>query len=185
MIDSILPLRAIVFQMLFLLVTIALEGLVFFKNLNLDYKTSMRYAAVLNLFSTFLGWVIFFEINLFLPEDVQRQFISYIFFDRFFPNPWFAAVTPIIVITSLAIFIGTFLVELNGLELLEYLLEKTKDSQAPTEHIARFQGRRDQIIRFQANTKAYTILVANAASFSAILLLLIIRWIEQNQRISG
>ncbi|MBL1174106.1 filament integrity protein FraC [Pantanalinema sp. GBBB05] len=185
MIDSILPLRAIVFQMLFLLVTIALEGLVFFKNLNLDYKTSMRYAAVLNLFSTFLGWVIFFEINLFLPEDIQRQFISYIFFDRFFPNPWFAAVTPIIVITSLAIFIGTFLLELNGLELLEYLLDKSKNPPAPTEHIARFQGRRDQIIRFQANTKAYTVLVANAASFSAILLLLIIRWIEQNQRVSG
>jgi hypothetical protein len=185
MFDSILPLRAIVFQMLFLLVAIALEGLVFFKNLNLDYKTSMRYAAVLNLFSTFLGWVIFFEVNLFLPEDVQRQFISYIFFDRFFPNPWLAAVTPVIVITSLAIFIGTFLVELNGLELLEYLLERNKDSQSPTEHMTRLQGRRDQIIRFQANTKAYTILIANAASFSAILLLLIIRWIEQNQHVSG
>ncbi|MGI0488312.1 filament integrity protein FraC [Pantanalinema rosaneae CENA516] len=185
MFDSILPLRAIIFQMLFLLVTIALEGLVFFKNLNLDYKTSMRYAAVLNLFSTFLGWLFFFQINQFLPEDVQRQFISYIFFDRFFPNPWFAAVTPIIILTSLGIFIGTFLVELNGLELLEYLLDKTKSSQPPTEHIARFQGRRDQIIRFQANTKAHTLLIANAASFSAILLLLLIRWVEQSQRISG
>ena len=50
MFEPVLPLRAIAFQILCLLIAIAIEAYVLRQTLRLGYKTSVRYAASMNLF---------------------------------------------------------------------------------------------------------------------------------------
>lgn len=179
---EILPLRAIAFQSLFLLLAISLEALVLYKLLpDLDYKTSARYSMSMNLFSTVVGWLVFFSVQVFLPADLQIQLISYFFFEKFFPNPWANRVTPILVVTMLGIFMGVFFLEYQGLVLLERMLEKRKpeEAQEARKRIRGGYSRLESGIPFKQNNQAYAVLVANACSFSVILFLLFIRWLER------
>jgi len=179
---DVLPLRAVVFQFLFLLMAIAIEAVVFYRILNLDYKTSMQYSATVNLLSTVLGWLIFFNVQALLPEALRSQLISYIFFERFFAM-WTVSVAPILVVLSLAMFLGTFLVKLKGLEFLEKILEKTEKEKEgevkPDIKPGRFRSRKNQAVGFKVNSRPYAVLLANACSFSAILFLLVVRLVEQ------
>jgi hypothetical protein len=193
---EVLPLRAIAFQSIFLMLAIALEAIVFFWQLELDYRTSIRYTATLNLLSTIVGWVIFFVVQSFLPEGLRIQLISYFFFERFFPNPWMAGLTPILAVSGLSIFFGVFLVEFGGLELLDRILEKKKTAKGdekdskkdseqdsgkdskPKENLTRFRSRAEGYV-FKSDNRAYVVLVANALSFTIILLFLFIRWLAQ------
>jgi len=181
---GILPARAIAFQILFLLVAIALEAIVLYRRLPYDYKSSVRYAATINLFSTVIGWVIFFNVQTILPEELKIQLISLFFFERLFGNSWESGVPPIMVMTALFTFLGVIAAEYQALTLLETLLE-TRKPQENTELILkpreRFKFRRleEGGILFKKNDRAYTILVANSLSFSAILIILLFRWLDQ------
>ncbi|PSB30852.1 filament integrity protein FraC [Stenomitos frigidus] len=181
MVFEILPLRAVVFQALFLLIAIALEALVLYRTLSLDYKTSMQYAISVNLLSTFVGWLCFFISQPLLPVTWRMQLISFIFFEHFNTDPLLLNVAPVLVVFTLGMFLGTFLIKLKGLDLLELLLEK---NQKPTNAIetkpVRFRGRQGPLIGFRSNSRVYAVLVANAVSFSVILLLLFLRLIEQS-----
>jgi hypothetical protein len=179
---DVLPLRAIVFQILLLLMAIILEAIVFRRLLDLDYKTSTQYSITANLLSTVIGWVIFFNVQSLLPMHLQSQLISYVFFERFLSNTWETTILPALIITSLAIFLGTFLIKLEGLNLLEFLLKfkpgEKKDSATDTakEGAGRLRFVKHSI-GFRVNSKTYAVLVANACSFSAILFLLLVRLI--------
>ncbi|NJP10173.1 MAG: hypothetical protein HC866_12410 [Leptolyngbyaceae cyanobacterium RU_5_1] len=177
---GVLPLRAIAFQGLFLLLAIALEAIIFSRQLGLDYKTSVRYSASVNLFSTLIGWLVFFNAQVLMPEELRIQLISYFFFERFFPNPWSSSVAPILAVSGLAIFMGVFFAELKGLDFLEILLEKRKadDTTVAAPRVQRFR-RLSRGISFKTSSRAFAVLAANALSFSAILFLLFIRWLEQ------
>jgi hypothetical protein len=196
---GVLPLRAIAFQTIFLMLAIALEAIVFFWQLNLDYRTSIRYTATLNLLSTVVGWLFFFITQALLPEGLRIQLISYFFFERFFPNPWAPGIMPILVVSGLGIFFGVFLLEFLGLDLLERILEKKKPADAakkeeakpekdsgkdsdsdskPKEKPQRFRRRAEGYV-FKSDNRAYVVLVANSLSFSVILLFLFIRWLAQ------
>lgn len=178
---EVLPLRAIVFQCLFLLIAIALEAFVFYRTLSLDYKTSMQYAISVNLLSTFIGWLCFFVGQPLLPITWRVQLISFIFFEHFYADPMLLNVAPVLVFLTLAMFLGTFLIKLKGLDFLDFLLEKNpKPEAAIEERSTRFRGRQGQLVGFRANSKIYAVLVANASSFSAILLLLFFRLVEQS-----
>ncbi len=181
---TVLPLRAIVFQCLFLLLTIAMEGVVFQRVLKTGYKDSMRYAATINLFSTFVGWVVFFVAQPLLPQALRLQLISYVFFERFLANTWMVRVSPVLVGLSLVIFFGTFLIELQALEILEFLLGRSavKDT-VDVGKIARFQGRKKQAVGLESNSKARAVLLGNACSFAVILVLLLMRLIDQDRGI--
>jgi len=181
---GVLPLRAIAFQILFLLVAIALEAIVLYRRLPYDYKTSVRYAATLNLFSTFIGWLIFFNVQQVLPEDLRVQLISFFFFERFFANAWMSGMAPMIVTTALVTFLGVIITEYQGLKLLETVLETRKPQEETELSILRSRERRklqrvEGGILFKKNDRAYTLLVANSLSFSAILLILLFRWLDQ------
>jgi hypothetical protein len=181
---GVLPARAIAFQILFLLVAIALEALVLYRRLPYTYKSSVRYAATLNLLSTFVGWVVFFNVQQLLPEDLRIQLISFFFFERFFPNDWSASISPMVITTAFGIFLGVIFVEYQGLMVLEAMLE-TRKPQSEMESILRprdrFKFRRleEGGILFKQNDRAYTLLVANSLSFSAILMILLLRWLDQ------
>lgn len=180
MYSDILPLRAVLFQFIFLLIAISLETLVLYRNLELDYKSSVQYATTINLFSTVIGWIIFFIAQPFLPQGLKAQLISFIFFERFFSNSWFATVSPLLIMLSLGVFLGTFLVKWQGLKLLEFLLEKKRDRQVqPVAKTPRFRARSNLVSGLRSNSEAYAVFVGNAFSFSAILFLLFVRLIEQ------
>jgi hypothetical protein len=179
---GILPLRAIAFQSLFLLLAISIEALVLFRFLlDLDYKTSVRYATTLNLFSTVVGWLIFFSIQSFLPEYLRVQLISYFFFEHFFPNPWQAGITPILTVIALGVFMGVFFLEYQGLILIEKMLGKYKpvETKDVKKRSRGSYSPLDAGLIFKQDNQAYAVLVANACSFSTILFLLFFRWLEQ------
>jgi hypothetical protein len=178
----ILPLRAIAFQSLFLLLAISIEALVLFRFLfALDYKASVRYATTLNLLSTVVGWLLFLSIQTFLPEYLRVQLISYFFFEHFFPNPWQAGITPAFVVTALGVFIGVFLLEHQALILIEKMLEKyqPEDTKETKKRIRGSYSPLEAGLIFKRDNQVYAVLVANACSFSAILFLMFIRWLEQ------
>ncbi|MBW4582724.1 MAG: hypothetical protein KME42_24400 [Tildeniella nuda ZEHNDER 1965/U140] len=175
---EILPLRAVVFQILFLLIAIALEALVFYRTLSLDYKTSMQYAVSVNLLSTFVGWLCFFIGQPFLPLAWRVQLISFIFFEQFYADPMLLNVAPVLIILTLGMFLGTFLIKLKGLDFLELLLEKNeKPSSAIEAKPLRFRRQQKPLVGFRSNSRIYAVLVANAVSFSVILVLLFLRLI--------
>jgi hypothetical protein len=185
---EILPLRAIIFQFFFLLIAVILEALVFQRTLELEYRTSVQYSITVNLLSTVLGWVMFFNLQPILPRELETQLISYVFFERFLFNAWVSGITPVLIITSLAMFMGTFFVKLQGLNLLEFLLKYNphKKEDKPAEVIKEKKTERSRFAKynagFQVNSRAYSVLVANACSFSAILFLLFVRLLLHPQQ---
>jgi hypothetical protein len=180
---GVLPLRAIAFQGLFLLVAIALEAIIYFRHLDFDYKTSVRYAASINLFSSFIGWVVFFNLQALLPPTLEIQLISFFFFEQVFPNDWASSVAPLLALSGLVIFISVFFLELKSLEILDILLGKVKpeDNLLSTDSFRTSRQFRVQGMMFKSNSRAYAVLVANAYSFSGMLFLLFIRWFEQSR----
>jgi len=178
--STILPLRAIVFQFLFLVVAIGLETMVLQRIRRLDYKTSTQYALTVNLLSTVVGWLIFFNLQPLVPEDIRTQMISFVLFDQLAIDFSQGRTTSIIVLVSLIIFIGTFLLKLQALNLLELLLEKSVAEQKVDAAIGRFL-RQKRTIEFQPDSKAYAIFVSNAYSFSVILFLLFVRLLTQSR----
>jgi hypothetical protein len=168
---DVLPLRAIAFQLLFLFMAIAIEAAVLNERLNLGRKLSMQYAATVNLLSTVMGWVLLFVVEPWLPSTARQTLVEYVFFGV-------RSVPPIVYLIGFTAFILTFALKLQGIELLELLLEKTtlpvaQESNAPR----KFQGRKKQL-ELSANSqpnRPMAVLWANAFSFVAITVILIIR----------
>jgi hypothetical protein len=180
MTSSILPLRAIIFQFLLLLVAIAIEAIVYRQRMNLGYQASIQYAASVNLLSVVVGWVIFFIIVPLLPEPLNTQLISYIFFDQFYADPWASSIPSIVITIGFIIFFGTFLLKFEGIDLLERALGKKDDEKpAPSTQEKPYGKPRDRNPFRRAGARATAVLLANACSFSAILLVLLIRLVGQ------
>jgi hypothetical protein len=180
---SILPLRAIAFQILFLLVAIAIEARIFRQRMNLDHKTCVRYAATVNLLSVVVGWIVFFTVEPFLPANLDAQLISYLFFDQLFQDSLSSSIPSIIIVVGFFIFFGTWLLKVEGLNLLEMILGTKKAEEKPEQLNFKFRNARNrsqkQFLFRGTGTRAATVLLANACSFSAILLLVAIRLIER------
>ncbi len=180
MVLEVLPLRAVIYQFLFLLIAIAVEGMIFHNVLKMEQKLSMQYSATVNLLSTVIGWVIFFMVQPILPSNLRLQIISYIFYERFFPNTWFISIAPLLVLTALGIYIGTFLVELQGMDWLDILLHGKAEPTDKTEpqRTKGFRGRKGQKPGIQLNNRMYATLLANACSYSVIVFVLLTRLID-------
>jgi len=87
---AVLPLRAVMFQILFLLISIALESWFLRHILNLSPKRALEYSASLNIFSMIAVWLLFFTVKSILPDFLGQQLINYIFFNTFVPTkPFF------------------------------------------------------------------------------------------------
>lgn len=126
----VLPLRAVVFQSLLLLISIAIESLVLQRLLNISRKTATEYSATLNLLSTFVGWLCFFVMEAITRRFLETQLIRYIFFAPFVsPNIlsylqnslYFFAIRSFIILLDLT-------VELIGLDfLLNFFAEPNEE----------------------------------------------------------
>ncbi|MEJ1930722.1 filament integrity protein FraC, partial [Nostoc sp. NIES-2111] len=72
------PIGTILFNLLFFLIAIPIEGYVYHKRLNFDKKTSIFYAIAVNSFSGVIGWITFFFIEPLLAVPLKAELSSYI-----------------------------------------------------------------------------------------------------------
>lgn len=184
MIETVLPLEMILFQVLFLLVAIALESRILYRKLRISRKTSLEYAMSINFLATGIGWLGFFALQNVLTQPLKSQVISYIFFDRLI-GPQGSQWNSLIILVGIAIFFFTFMIKLLGLQLLHSILQTTPEP-LKSESIP-IKGRRRLLTRLEPETTAHhfnpalVILMANAYSYSAILFLLFLRFIQFNR----
>ncbi|MCP2731014.1 filament integrity protein FraC [Limnofasciculus baicalensis] len=179
----VLPIEMILFQFIFLLVAIALEARVLYRKLRISRQTSVEYAMSMNLLAAGVGWSSFFAFQDFLPQALKTQLLSYIFFDRpigSLPTEWHTTIVSV----GVVIFFGTFLIKLIGLQLIEFALENTlfQATLSPKESRKRpgLINRHDPVVVRQQPNPALAVLLANAYSYSAILLLLLLRFLQFN-----
>ena len=168
---DVLPLRAIAFQLLFLFMAIAIEAAVLNERLNLGRKLSMQYSATVNLLSTVVGWMVFFGVEPWLPSTARQILVEYVFFGV-------RSVPPTVYLIGFAAFVLTFALKLQGIEFLELILEKnTVPAVEESDSPRKFQGRKKQLELTAENqpNRPMAVLWANAFSFVAITVILIIR----------
>jgi hypothetical protein len=187
---GLMPLRAIAFQSMLLLVAIALEAIVLRQHLRLGYQTSVQYAATINLLTTSLGWIAFLSLEALLPWALRQQIISYVLFNRFDPtNPWMDALPVVIVVAAIIAFFTTYWFKLQGLSLLVRLLgretvpkmtvrvEESPRYNSTRRPVAWSSSARKQQPETSSRGASYTLAVlqANALSFTVIVILLLLR----------
>ena len=169
MFTDVLPLRAILYQLLFIVLAIAVEAFTLQRYLGIGRTTSIQYAATANLLSTVIGWFLFFITEPLLPPDWQQQLLEFIFFNA-------ATNQPLLIGLALPVFLGTFIVKLQSLDWLDLILGNKKPAEAEARDVAKFRGRAAQRQPFaNVPSRALAVLWANAASFSAIALIILIR----------
>jgi len=167
--SDVLPLRAILYQLIFIVLAIAVEAIVLQRYLGIGRKSSIQYAATANLLSTVVGWLVFFVSEPWLPQDWQQQVINYIFFD-YTNNP------PLLVGVAFLTFLGTFFIKLQSLNWLDFILEGKQPIEIEVRDRTKFQGRAAQRQAFSnVPNRALAVLWANAVSFSVIAILIAIR----------
>lgn len=172
---SVWPLQAILFQFLFLLITIAIEAFIMHRRLRLSRKTSVEYALSLNLLSIVLTWTIFFYVEQLVPPKLRAEIISYIFFNKFFVDTRAGVVPTDFLLTLFITFVGTFIIELKALDGLEFLLEVPQRDEGMAQKTLRrpVLGVPDinKIFSKETPSKATVILLANICSFGIICLI--------------
>lgn len=196
MLPVVLPLRMIAFQCLFLLLAIAVEAWVFYRNLEITPRKSVEYAASINFLSTVVGWLVFLSLQTLLPAPLQLALMNYILFDQ-----WSGDTLTLLVVTAMVTFFVSLLIKLFGLIALqrflgdqlepkkdtpvkaekESMLKTDKSDEKSSENLktkSAFASRSWRETR-QPNRQGNAVLLANALSYSTILLVLILRLLAQ------
>lgn len=160
----ILPLRAVLFQLFFLWVAIAIESFVLHKQLRLSKRTSLEYAAILNLGTTIVGWLLLFYIESVLPNNLRIILINFIFFNQVSGSTylWLG-------ITGLILFFINWVIKNSGFDLLFSLAKVRSSSSTPNLQRSNFEKPVQQ--HFVSSNTASVLLQAQAISHSAILLI--------------
>jgi hypothetical protein len=174
----VLPLRGIIFQCLLLLVAIALEAMVLRRRLRLGFQPSIRYATTINLLAVVLGWIVFLGLEPWLAIPVRTQLISYILFGHFYTNSLATAngLGVAIVVIGLIVFFLTFWTKATALEWLTWALDNSIVQRPSKQNANRFRYRRSPTDEATSSPHMLAVLQANALSFSAVLLLLLVRY---------
>ena len=177
--EPVFPLKAVIFQILFLLVAVALEAMVLRQRLRLGYKQSVRYAAAVNLLAVVVGWFAFLAVVPLFEPRLQAQVISYVLFDNLINNTLKPQMGWIILVVGLVAFFVTLILKLKGLELIMRAMGTWNLPSKPKELTRKERYSRSRtgttLYKEAASQFAIAVLQANALSFSAILLLLIMR----------
>jgi hypothetical protein len=170
--SAVVPLRMIIFQCLFLLMAVALEGYVLQRRLAITPRKSIEYAASVNLLSTLVGWLAFFSAEANLPLNIRLQFMNFVFF-----NQLSGGMASWLIPSGFVTFFVSFFLKLQGLVLLQRLLEVP---QQDSERLPRFPGLdRRQPTRVGVSKEAVAVLFANSLSYSSIALILFTRFLIQ------
>ncbi|AVH73248.1 filament integrity protein FraC [Nostoc sp. 'Lobaria pulmonaria (5183) cyanobiont'] len=172
MLPRIFPIGGFLFDFLFVLIAIPIEAYVLHSRLKFDKKTSTFYAISINLFSSVIGWLIFFVSEPLLPIQVKSELINYMLFNNFKSSN----TQTLIILTACIIFFTTFLMKFFILRVLLFSLNEsfTKKEEEP-QTSQRLQRRRFTTLNFQNTNLVTTILIANSLSYSAITIILLFR----------
>ncbi|MEH2163332.1 MAG: filament integrity protein FraC [Nostoc sp.] len=170
MLPRIFPFGGILFDFLFVLIAIPIEAYILNNRLKFDKKTSIFYAISINLFSSVIGWFIFFVAEPMLPIQVRAELINYMFFHNFkSPNT-----QGLLILTAFIIFFATFLMKFFILRILLFSLNETflkKEEELPTSKRRRWKSFSN--LKLQSNNLIITILMANSLSYTAITIILL------------
>ena len=179
--EPILPLRTILFQILFLLVAMVIEAGILRQRLRLGFQTSVQYALVINLATIVAGWIGFLVVEPLASAPIREQIISYILFDNLLLNGWTTETGFVLFFCAIVVFFAAFFIKAKGLELLlkadgtwKFLAQ---DSERPDSRDSRYARARGGASLTQASMPSFTdtVIQANAASFSVLLVLLVLR----------
>ncbi len=169
---SIFPIGAILFHFLFLLIAIPIEAYVFNTRLKFDKKSSIFYALSVNLFSSVIGWIVFFMLEPMLPVALKSELINYVFFNNF-KSP---TTQTLLILTAFIIFFATFIMKFLLLRISLILLSDNILKKAESEPLSvQRKSRRVGKFKFQNTNLVTTALIANSLSYSAITIILLIR----------
>lgn len=181
--EPILPLKMIVFQALFLMVAVTIEAGILRQRLRLGFKTSVQYTTAVNLAAVVAGWITFLVIEPLSPPDIKSQIINYILFDRLFVNGWTAEIGMYLLGAGFIAFFATFYIKLEGIKLFlrsddAWVIPKDPEKLSRKQ---RYNHARQGKSETQAAASNFTdsVILANAASFTAVLTLLLLRAIAQ------
>ncbi|MEB3356408.1 MAG: hypothetical protein VKK04_06755 [Synechococcales bacterium] len=177
----VLPFRLIVNQALLLLLAIAIEAMVLRQQLKYPPRKSIEYSASINLWSTLIGWLIFFVVAGGIPllPAIKLELINFIFFDRWSPDLFSWLVT-----AGFFTFFITVFVELIGFLQLQRLRQEREEIESKYTQQRRLPkyikaSRLGPGINAPSTDRTneaeplYAILVANAASYTAIVAVLV------------
>ena len=184
--EPILPLRAIAFQVMFLMVAVSIEAGILRQKLRLGFKTSVQLLTVVNLAAVVAGWIVFLIVEPLTPPEIKAQIISYVLFDRLLINGWTAQTGGILFAIGLVAFFATFFIKAKGLELLLRANDAWRVPNKPERlsreqrYIHARQGRSDTQQAISNFIDA--VIQANAASFTAIVALLLLRAFAEGWR---
>lgn len=172
MLPRIFPIGGILFDFLFVLIAIPIEAYILHYRLKFDKKTSIFYAISLNLFSSVIGWIIFFVAEPMLPIEVRSELINYMFFNNFKASN----TQTLIILTSFIIFFATFVMKFFILKVLLLSLNESfakKEEEDPTSQRRRWSNFSN--LRLQSTNLVTTILIANSLSYTAMTIILFFR----------
>ncbi|MBD2519494.1 filament integrity protein fraC [Nostoc sp. FACHB-973] len=173
MLPRIFPIGGILFDFLFVLIAIPIEAYVLHKRLKFDKRTSTFYAISINLFSSVIGWFIFFVSEPMLPIQVKSELINYMFFNTFKS----ASTQTLIILTAFIIFFATFIMKFLLLRVLLVSLLKEPFAQKEDD-IQVFQRQKWRAFssgKLQNTNVVTTVLIANSLSYSVITFILMLR----------
>jgi len=181
--EPILPLKAIIFQALFLMVAVTVEAGILRQRLRLGFKTSVQYATAVNLAAVVAGWIAFLIIEPLSPPDIKSQIISYILFDRLLINGWSAEIGAGLIFVGIVAFFATLYIKQFGIKLFltsddAWIIPKDEKKLSRKErYVYARQGRTDT--QEAVSDFSDAVILANAASFTIILVLLVLRAVAQ------
>lgn len=175
-----IPIGIILFQLLALLVTIAVEAAVFYERFVLTRKQSLEYSIILNLFSSAATWVLFFVFQRIAPEFLRLELISYVFLNKFYRGLNLISIPSVLMIFGIINFFFVCIVEFFGSSVLQNLasieptLKTERTSEVPVINGAK--GKKETIPLMTALVLndpdlTVTLLTANTVSNGLIFLL--------------
>lgn len=177
MLFEVFPLGIILFDFLFLLVAIPIEAYILNIRLNFDKKSSVFYATCVNFFSSAIGWFICFLLEPSLPETWRLELINFVFFNRLSLS---GEVYGSIVFFASIAFFTTFIMKLIILKLLIFSMRESGPSLLKTQpSLMRRYSRRNSRAKIINTNLVLTVLIANALSYSAILVIILVVIVRQ------
>ncbi|MBD2681362.1 MULTISPECIES: filament integrity protein FraC [Nostoc] len=173
MLPRIFPIGGILFDFLFVLIAIPIEAYVLHKRLKFDKKTSTYYAISINLFSSVIGWSVFFASEPLLPIQIKSELINYLFFNNFKSS----GTQTLLIVTAFIIFFATFIVKFFLLKALLFSLVKEpfakKEEEIQVSQRQRWRG--FSSLKLQNTNVVTTVLIGNSLSYSVITAILLLR----------
>jgi hypothetical protein len=167
----ILPIGAIFFEILFLLTAIPIEAYVLHKWLKFDKRTSIFYAIALNVFSSVIGWIVFFTVEPMLSIPIKAELINYVFFNKIKAS----SISTMIILLSFTIFIATFLVKFLLMKILIIFMGEGGKNTQPEISSSQQRASYMNIVKLQNTNLITATLIANSLSYSAITFIILIR----------